>query len=592
MAKPEYLYAWQDTNQSYIDLYAWSYPDITYTRRNTFYTTTETPYKGDVLYDANKQIVTDVAQNLIETSNLNNINWQDEVLGSRNWTSVALGNGLYVAISADHYISTSTDGFHWSVPTLLPYAYQFHCIRYANNIFMAISSEGKIITSTDGTNWSLVADVGNYSWRRIIFKVNTFMIMSETGYISKSSDNGITWTTPTDMLGNYSWNCLSAMYPSNVSNKNIFAVGSSTSSNTIYFATSSDFETWTVSSFSSTGNHMYVSGSYSNFCYNLMSTDGYRLTSNMYSTTNWGNPVATFVGNHDYRDYNDSIYIGYSGYIYFSTTSKKAIGMIYPADSVEAWYLRDTSKDIYGPEVLYTDNKNIAVNNIVYDNTGVDTGWKVGLNDKYSFSILDPEIDLNYYFVLNSDSTYAKSGKYYRYRKADISPLYIINYPYHFAWYNLDKGIIVYTDVEEIVANSSLARVYNNYTSIITNYNVRPTTLEDISINSKSGQVTYYRCIITFRDDYYEVVTVDKNYYVYVTTNKPRKIDTIYLGSSGTIADINGVYNSTNPLYSGIQVFIGSNKNNELCPAGVYNCYVNLETTTYSSFSSLVWVSN
>ena len=38
------------------------------------------------------------------------------VVGTNGWNAIAYGNGKYVAVGANGYVTTSTDGVNWTTP--------------------------------------------------------------------------------------------------------------------------------------------------------------------------------------------------------------------------------------------------------------------------------------------------------------------------------------------------------------------------------------------------------------------------------------------------------------------------------------------
>lgn len=237
------------------------------------------------------------------------------IVGSNNWNSVAYGNGIFVVGGENGYVTTSTDeGTTWLAPKQLVTKGTWSNVIYANGSFMMLNFyDGKLATSTDGITWTTrdtysleywrglvygngiyVAvgpnygtimtstdgetwtkrTVGSVMWQDIAYGNGKFIIISEGGYFSTSTDgviwksqsripnisrgyniitfgngkfvvaegyrgntqttiDGETWTTPNTSAGNYSWQRIAA------SDGKFILVG-----NSGYVTTSIDGITW------------------------------------------------------------------------------------------------------------------------------------------------------------------------------------------------------------------------------------------------------------------------------------------------------------------------------------------------------------
>lgn len=67
------------------------------------------------------------------------------------------------------------------------------------------------------------------------------------------------------------------------------------------------------------------------------------------------------------------------------------------------WY-RDTSKDIIGKSTVYTDTTTLTTGMTLYDNTGTDTGLKVGTVSGDSFEV-ESNVTITITLVVQSMST-------------------------------------------------------------------------------------------------------------------------------------------------------------------------------------------
>jgi len=76
---------------------------------------------------------------------------------ANSWTSVAYGNGLFVAVSQNgtNGVMTSSDGITWT-PRAAAEANAWISVAYGNGLFVAVSLDGtnRVMTSPDGITWT------------------------------------------------------------------------------------------------------------------------------------------------------------------------------------------------------------------------------------------------------------------------------------------------------------------------------------------------------------------------------------------------------------------------------------------------------
>jgi hypothetical protein len=76
-----------------------------------------------------------------------------EILGTgHNFTGVAYGNGIFIAVADDGTVGTSTNGFNWFFQQVDALA-ATPSIVYGGGTFLACSGYTNILLSPDGTNW-------------------------------------------------------------------------------------------------------------------------------------------------------------------------------------------------------------------------------------------------------------------------------------------------------------------------------------------------------------------------------------------------------------------------------------------------------
>lgn len=97
------------------------------------------------------------------------------VVGTNGWNAIAYGNGKYVAVGANGYVTTSTDGVNWTTPKQIAgSSYTWNGIIYANGKFVVCGQYSYIAVSTDGTNWTTYVDSSaTYNWADIAYGIRS-----------------------------------------------------------------------------------------------------------------------------------------------------------------------------------------------------------------------------------------------------------------------------------------------------------------------------------------------------------------------------------------------------------------------------------
>lgn len=107
------------------------------------------------------------------------------------WNSVTYGNGKYVAVSTNGYVTVSYDGLHWEAPkkTHANLGISWNNIAFANGTFVLSGGDydsNYISVSNDGGTWSeLMKDSG---CGRIVFGGNRWVICNDYCIYSWNSD--------------------------------------------------------------------------------------------------------------------------------------------------------------------------------------------------------------------------------------------------------------------------------------------------------------------------------------------------------------------------------------------------------------------
>ncbi|TAK96716.1 hypothetical protein EPO05_01105, partial [Patescibacteria group bacterium] len=169
------------------------------------------------------------------------VNWTAQSAANANgWDAIVYGNGLFVAISYDgaNQVMTSPDGINWTARNAAA-SNTWYSIVYGNGIFVAVSVDGtnRVMTSPDGVNWTSQSAAENNAWTSVTYGNGLFLAVSADGTnrIMTSSD-GITWTSQSAAENN-AWRAVTY-------GNGLFVAVSSDGTNRVM--TSPDGVTWTA----------------------------------------------------------------------------------------------------------------------------------------------------------------------------------------------------------------------------------------------------------------------------------------------------------------------------------------------------------
>ena len=138
------------------------------------------------------------------------INWARVTVGMTNYTSIAFGNGRFVAVGSNGSLAaTSTDGATWTIINDLSISgLSWNQVHFDNGRWVVVGFGGSIATSTDGINWSrevILPGAGNNSWSRIAFGNGNWIILGPGGTMLHST-NGVNWTPATiEGMSSFNW---------------------------------------------------------------------------------------------------------------------------------------------------------------------------------------------------------------------------------------------------------------------------------------------------------------------------------------------------------------------------------------------------
>jgi hypothetical protein len=124
---------------------------------------------------------------------------------------VTYGNGKYVIAGGtygyDGIIGYSSDGLTWTNISI-PDSNFFAGLAFGNGVFTLLGAAGGVYSS-DGVVWNNINITTGQQWRNIIYKDNRFLAVSESSYLTSSSD-GINYETPYKVFTQGWWNIIAS----------------------------------------------------------------------------------------------------------------------------------------------------------------------------------------------------------------------------------------------------------------------------------------------------------------------------------------------------------------------------------------------
>ena len=121
---------------------------------------------------------------------------------ANNWTSVAHGNGVWVAVSANGTVMRSVDdGSNWTAVSAAE-TNQWRSVAYGNGVWVAVANNGanRVMRSTDdGVSWTGFAAAEANEWRSVAYGNGVWVAVAANGTnrVMRSTDDGVNWATAT-----------------------------------------------------------------------------------------------------------------------------------------------------------------------------------------------------------------------------------------------------------------------------------------------------------------------------------------------------------------------------------------------------------
>ncbi|MCB1121056.1 MAG: fibronectin type III domain-containing protein [Verrucomicrobiae bacterium] len=109
-------------------------------------------------------------------------------------SSIAYGNGTFVAVGANGLIVTSPDGATWTGRTSGQTGI-YRCVIFAENRFLAVGSDVPVLESSNGTTWT-PSNAPLYNFYGVAYGNHTYVAVGFLGKIFSSTD-GKVWTQRT-----------------------------------------------------------------------------------------------------------------------------------------------------------------------------------------------------------------------------------------------------------------------------------------------------------------------------------------------------------------------------------------------------------
>ena len=315
---------------------------------------------------------------------------------TNNWNGLAFSNyNGFMAITYDGYVSQSYDGLSWADP-------EFNSTLGSNNnwnsmtaiwspymmpweaYYVALGYYGKVaICNVEYNEWTVSDALGNNKWICITYNpdFNILLALGIDGYISTSSDNGVTWATPVknQTLGgdNFSWRALT------YGNGKYIAIGYHNDGHYWISISTDDGTTWTTPSqldFTFDGSGMTLAYNGSKFVflnyigYMSESTDGITWSELTYNEQLASNSWKSLV----YTDETNAVAMGlYNQVAVLKPMTKTQIAVDNSNDETI------TGQKTFTKYVKLINGENVA--GIIGQNTAIQKGTAPSTNQEFRF---------------------------------------------------------------------------------------------------------------------------------------------------------------------------------------------------------------
>ena len=202
----------------------------------------------------------------------NGVAWTSRISAAdNNWSSVAYGNGVFVAVSTSgsgNRAMYSGDGKTWQTATT-PADNGWTSVCFGNGLFVAVANSGtgnRVMTSPDGQVWTLRTSAADNSWLSVCYGNGLFVAVASTGTGNRvmTSPDGITWTSRTSAANN-SWSGVAY-------GGGVFVAVAPDGANRVM--TSSDGITWAAVAAAAANSWVAIAYDADNYVFAAVSVDG------------------------------------------------------------------------------------------------------------------------------------------------------------------------------------------------------------------------------------------------------------------------------------------------------------------------------
>ena len=279
-----------------------------------------------------------------------------------NWQSVAYGNGVWVAVSADgtnRVMRSTNDGVTWSAIAAAEANY-WRSVAYGNGVWIAVAGYGtnQIMRSTnDGVTWTAVAAPEQNTWQSVAYGNGVWIAVADMEFsggsnaIMRSVNNGTTWTSisaPSNnsnwksvAYGNNTWIAVSGRYPVPIVNQ--------------VMRSTNDGVTWT--SVAAAEQNFWQSVAYGNGVWIAISYTGTTSPNLVMRSTNNGVTWTSIVA----PEQNNWLSIAYGNGVWVAVSADGTNRVMRSTNDGVTWTAVAAAEQNYWQSVAYGNNVWIAV---------------------------------------------------------------------------------------------------------------------------------------------------------------------------------------------------------------------------------------
>lgn len=159
------------------------------------------PVKRNICWSPTLRLACSASWSFMATSK-NGFDWRyDRPFQKGHWASVCWSSelGLFCAVSEDavideHFVSTSSDGFSWTLQCSPSAAWKHVCWSSDLRLFCALACKpARLMTSPDGISWTL-RTIPDFKWKGLCWSPKARIFCAVTNFAAMTSSDGIRWT--------------------------------------------------------------------------------------------------------------------------------------------------------------------------------------------------------------------------------------------------------------------------------------------------------------------------------------------------------------------------------------------------------------